>query len=47
MTDDQKLKVRCSDSNFLKKVKFDGALVRDAAKPKATEPIAIELVIEG
>ncbi|HXD30567.1 MAG TPA: MBL fold metallo-hydrolase [Pyrinomonadaceae bacterium] len=45
--DDKKLKVRCNDSNFLKKVKFDGSLARDAANPTAKEPIAVELIIEG
>ncbi len=45
--DDKKLKVRCNDSNFLKKVKFDGSLARDSAKPAAKEPIAVELTIES
>lgn len=45
--DEQGLKARCRDNNFLKNITFHGSFVRNPEESPTPEPLAIELTIQG
>lgn len=46
-SDHAKLQIRCQDTDFISKVKFDGSFVRDPTVPSPAEPLYVEFTIEG